>query len=160
MANLDLSNFIVPMQAQGHEATINVADYPEETIRYWLEYGCRRAYQDGINSVAKALRDAGDEVNGAELFTARDETFKKAAMGQRKSGGSGDGLDEEQRAVVAFVDELIPVKTWKAKIEGWADMSTPERRAAKWGLLAKHPKLGEWKAEVKRRATEVEAIQL
>ena len=137
---LNLENFSVPMQAQGHEATIAVATYPEETIRYWLEYGVRRAYQDGINSAAKIARDAGTEVDAPGLFAARDDMFRKAAMGQRKAGSGGDGLTELQRMIVTVADEHVKTKEWKAKIEGWADMSTPERRAAKYDLLTRHEK--------------------
>lgn len=89
MLNIDVKE--VAISAQGHDAVIKPEEFPAETLAYWLTYGIRRAYQDGINSVAKKLRDDGHDVDGATLFTDRDKVFREASMGTRD--GSGDSAE-------------------------------------------------------------------
>lgn len=92
----------VAVMAQDYSATINVADYPAETLAYWFTYGVRRAYQDGINASAKKLRDAGAEVIGTDLFADRDKLFREAAMGMR-SGDGDDPITKEAKSLLRVV---------------------------------------------------------
>ena len=89
MLNINVTE--VAISAQGHDAVIKPEEFPAETLAYWLVYGIRRAYQDGINSVAKKLRDEGEEVDGAALFADRDKVFREASMVTRD--GSGDSAE-------------------------------------------------------------------
>lgn len=88
---LNINVMEVAISAQGHDAVIKPEEFPAETLAYWLVYGIRRAYQDGINSVAKKLRDDGHEVDGAALFADRDKVFREASMGTRD--GTGDSAE-------------------------------------------------------------------
>jgi hypothetical protein len=92
MLNINVTE--VAISAQGHDATIKPEEFPAETLAYWLVYGIRRAYQDGINSVAKKLRDDGHEVDGAALFADRDKIFREASMGTRDWSGDSAEVRE------------------------------------------------------------------
>lgn len=117
MLNIDVTE--VAISAQGHDAVIKPEEFPAETLAYWLVYGIRRAYQDGINSVAKKLRDDGHDVDGAALFADRDKVFREASMGTRD--GSGDSAE------VREAKSMVRVQVKKGDAKAYKNAS-PEKR--------------------------------
>ena len=122
MLNLDKLGKL-KVKAAGVTAEIDPGTYPEETVLYWTEYGIRRAYQDRINSAAKALRDAQGverlhEKDAEGIFEATDKMFRDATMGQRGSGaGSAASLDPV--TALAFKNAKADIlAVLKARVDG------------------------------------------
>ena len=106
-----IKNMKIALTAQGHDAEIIAAEYPPEIVAEWLTYGCRRWYQDNINSVAKKLRDEGAEVDGAALFADRDKQARNGEVSRRRSADGMSGT--EKAAFQLFVD----AQAWGKKIK-------------------------------------------
>ena len=75
----------VELVACGHEATVNVADYPQATLEAWVTYGVRRWYQDHCNSVAAKLKAEGQPVDGKALFGDRDKTAREGLVAKART---------------------------------------------------------------------------
>ena len=118
----------VAVTTQGFEAVINSADYPEAIRDEWMEYGIRRWYQDHVNSVAKKLRDAGEEVDGAALFADRDKQAREGVT-SRRGGGTG-GRSALETAMIALAR-----KAAKPGIAGYKGMTQAERDEAIWAYI-------------------------
>lgn len=157
MLNIDVKE--VAVSAQDHEAIIKPEEFPAETLSYWLTYGIRRAYQDGINSVAKKLRDDGKAVDGAELFADRDKIFREAKMSTRDGTGDSAEVREAKSRIRAQIKE--------SNAKAYKNASPEERTAmvdAAWNALpeeqrAAHLRTAKARLELKaRQAAELAAL--
>lgn len=110
----------VAMKAQGFVAEVKVADYPQDAIDYWFTYGVRRAFQDGINSVAAKLVEAEKLVDGAALFADRDKSFRDGSFRVRGAGSGESAEETEAKSKLRTV-----VKSGDAK--GYKNASPEER---------------------------------
>lgn len=104
----------VSIKVQGHETDINVSDIPNDMLSIMVAYGIRRKYQDSINSIAKELRDNGDEVDGETLFHDFHERVLESELGMRGDTSTTDPLDKYRKSIV----REILAKNKQSK--GWA----------------------------------------
>ena len=136
----------------GVECEYALASLPVDMIAELAAHGLIQKVGDA------AAGKSGDEATAA-MAKVHDALTQGNWGVKRATGSGGDGLDDLQRTMVAVADESITAKTWKAKIDGWADMSTPERRAAKWALISAHDTTDLEKI-AKRRMAEAPAIKI
>jgi hypothetical protein len=135
----------------GAEREYTLASLPVEMIQELTMHG-----------LVQKVGDAAAGKSGDDATAAMDkvhDALREGNWGVKRSGSGGDGLTDIQRAIIAIADESIPAKDWKRKIDGWADMTTLERRAAKWAILADMD-TSALEAEAKRRATESVDIKI
>jgi len=142
----------VTFKRAGEERTFSIEGIPADMIEELVYHGLTQKIGDA------AAGKSGDEATAA--MQKVHDALLAGNWGVKRTQSGGDGLDDEQRMVVVVASELIPAGQWKAKIDGWADMSSVERRAAKWALLEVHPKLDALRAEAKRRMAEDVSITL
>jgi hypothetical protein len=135
----------------GMECKYALASLPVEMIAELTMHGLVQKVGD------MAAGKSGDEARAAMDKT--HDALREGYWGVKRSGSGGDGLTDIQRAMIAIADESIPAKDWKRKIDGWADMTTLERRAAKWAILADMD-TSALESEAKRRATESVDIKI
>lgn len=104
----------VSVRVQGHETEIDVTAIPADSLAAMVAYGIRRKYQDSINSAAKELRDAGESVDGAALFTDFHARVMDGNLGVRGESITADPLDKYRRAIVrAIISSDKESKAWK-----------------------------------------------
>lgn len=103
----------VDIRVQGLETTIDIAAIPTDMLHVMIAYGVRRRYQDTINNVAKQLREAGEPVDGAALFTDFHKRVMESDLGSRGEAVGSDPLDKFRKAIVR--EALAKDK----KSEGW-----------------------------------------
>jgi hypothetical protein len=142
----------VTFKRAGEDRTFDIAGLPSDIIEELVIHGLTQKIGDA------AAGKSGDDA--AAAMQKVHDALVAGNWGVKRSGGGGDGLSDEERAIVAVATDLIAAKDWKAKIDGWADMTSTERRAAKWAILADHPKLEALRAEAKRRETETVSVSL
>jgi len=100
---MDFKDFTVGLMAQGHKATISIADFPEATVKAWLTYGTRRWFQDHMNAKAAILREEGKTVDGAALFEGRLAEAQAGEFGKR---GPKAATKTEREAALLTVMQL------------------------------------------------------
>jgi hypothetical protein len=141
----------VTFKRAGEDRTFDIAGLPGDIIEELVIHGLTQKIGDA------AAGKSGDDATAA--MQKVHDALREGNWGVKRSGGGGDGLTDIQRAIIAIADESIPAKDWKRKIDGWADMTTLERRAAKWAILADMD-TSALEAEAKRRATESVDIKI
>lgn len=130
----------------GHEMELALATLPPAMLAELVAHG-----------LTQKVGDAAAGKQGNEALAAMQkvhDALKAGNWGVRRATGGGDGLSDLERMIVQVADEAIPVKVWKAKIDGWAGMTTAERRVAKWGLLQKSPRLADLQERAEARMAE------
>jgi hypothetical protein len=141
----------VTFKRAGEERTFAIEGLPGDIIEELVIHGLTQKIGDA------AAGKSGDEATAA--MQKVHDALREGNWGVKRSAGAGDGLTDIQRAIIAIADESIPAKDWKRKIDGWADMTTVERRAAKWAILADMD-TSALAAEAKRRASESVDIKI
>lgn len=129
----------------GHEMSLSLDNIEPHIIAELVAHGLTQKVGD-----AAAGKSGDDALNAMQAVY---DALQRGEWGRKRAAGTA-GLTQEQLDVIAVADDLITAKQWKAAIADWSTMSTPERRAAKWEVLEKHPKLKELKAEAERRRGE------
>ena len=122
----------VSIRVQGHETEIDVTSIPTESLAAMIAYGIRRKYQDSINSIAKEQRDAGESVDGAELFEAFHQKVLAGTLGVRGESTTADPLDKYRRAIVR---DLLARDKSGAGWKGYAAIDSSDRKARDQYLL-------------------------
>lgn len=122
----------VAIKVQGHETEIDVSKLPQESLEIMVAYGIRRKYQDSINSIAKELRDNGDDVNGEELFHDFHEKVLAGELNMRGESVVADPLDKYRKQVVR---EIISRDKSGAAYKAYAAIDSDDRKARDQYLL-------------------------
>ena len=144
------------VNAGGATVTIDVGALSPGMIEQLVLHGLRQKVADAAAG-AKKVSEAEDETRtksdiAFDLMSKVKANLESGTWGAtRGEGGAGDGLTDLQRMVVEVATGLIKAADWKAKIKGWADMSTAERRAAKWAILQGNKALPKLEEEAARR---------
>jgi hypothetical protein len=137
---------VVEFRRGGHEVALDITGLSPDMIAELIAHGLTQKVGDA------AAGKSGDDAQAAMLKVW--DALQAGNWGVRRATG-GPGLTDEQTAIVAVADSLIAPKAWKEKIADWADMTTKQRRVAKWAILAEHPMLEELRAEAARRVAPV-----
>ena len=146
----------VDVKAGGATVTIDIGALSPGMIEQLVLHGLRQKVADAAAG-AKKVSEADDETRDKttiafDLMSKVKVNLESGTWGAtRGESADGDGLDDLQRMIVEVATTLIKAADWKAKIDGWADMSTVERRAAKWAILDGNASMPQLEAEAKRR---------
>jgi len=144
------------VNAGGATVTIDIGALSPGMIEQLVLHGLRQKVADAAAG-AKKVSEAEDETRSKldiafDLMSKVKQNLESGTWGAtRGEGGAGDGLTDLQRMIVEVATGLIKAADWKAKIEGWAGMTTAERRAAKWTILQGNKALPKLEEEAKRR---------
>ncbi len=146
----------VDVKAGGAAVTIDIAALSPGMIEQLVLHGLRQKVADaaaGAKKVSEAEGETRSKLDIAfDLMSKVKVNLESGTWGATRGGSAGDdGLSDLQRMIVEVATTLIKAADWKAKIDGWADMSTVERRAAKWAILDGNASMPQLEAEAKRR---------
>ena len=146
----------VDVNAGGAAVTIDITELSPELIGQLALHGLRQKVADAAAGAKKVSEAEGETRNKTDiafdLMSKVKVNLESGTWGATRGESSGgDGLSDLQRMIVEVATTLIKAADWKAKIAGWADMSTVERRAAKWTLLDGNASMPQLEAEAKRR---------
>ena len=152
---LDLAEFY-DVTANGATVRIETAELSDAMIGLLFKHGLTQKVADAAAG-AKKVSEAEDETRtksdiAFDLMSKVKVNLESGTWGATRGENSGgDGLNDLQRMIVEVATSLIKAADWKAKIDGWADMSTVERRAAKWAILDGNASMPQLEDEAKRR---------
>lgn len=116
----------------GVDQSIDIASFADESIAYAFTYGVRRLFQDNGNSIAKAKRDAGENVDPEAIFAARMAQMEAGEFAAR-GNGSGETFTDEELALYDIAIEAKGKPGWQELATAYAackGMTTDERRRA------------------------------
>ena len=130
----------VDVNAGGAIVTIDLGALSPGMIEQLVLHGLRQKVADAAAGAKKVHETDGETRTKSDiafdLMSKVKVNLESGTWGAtRGESAGGDGLSDLQRMIVVIATENLPAAQWKAKIDGWADMSTVERRAAKWAIL-------------------------
>lgn len=122
----------VTVNAQGATFTVDLSEVPAESLAIMVEYGVRRKYQDTVNSIAKKLRDEGEDVDGEALLADMHKRVVEGLLSTRGEAQSSDPLDAYRRAIVR---EIITADKESKAFRDYDAIDAKDRKARDAYLL-------------------------